>query len=166
MVDLRQTGMRLVCDQAGITGIEVGQLLIIQMDARSRELFAGQTPEDQEGREFPNAIIVEVRWIRQNLRGGLQMGLQRLGHENQAAKLFLHEESQSPLILDVILLRSAGKVCIVSPASPAIEPGSVGRLLGEVSSLDHGQRVYIGLNRRHTRHFQLLQYVPIEAGSG
>lgn len=166
MVDLSQTGMRLVCDHANASGIEVGQLLTIHMDARSRELFAGQAPELADAAELPDMSIVEVRWIRQNLRGGLQMGLQRLGEESQGAKLRLNEESQFPLILEVILVRTAGRVCIIAPASPNIEAGGVGRVLEESSSLDQGQRVYFGLNRRRTRHFQLLQYVPIqEAGN-
>ncbi|MEK8088551.1 hypothetical protein [Thermithiobacillus plumbiphilus] len=166
MVDLSQTGMRLVCDHASTSGIEVGQLLTIQMDARSRELFAGQAPELADAMRLTDLSIVEVRWIRQNMRGGMQMGLQRLGEESQAARLYLNEESQSPMTLEVILVRTAGRVCIIAPASPNIDAGGVGRIEEEVSGLDRGQRVYFGLNRRRTRHFQLLQYVPIKTAAG
>lgn len=159
LVDVSNTGMRIVCDYATAPEIEVGQVVGIEpadpadvdWDAVLNR-FASDLPSPTQ------VAVTQVRWVRQNLRGGIQMGLRNLGKQVRAAALTLDESPVEGESIPIILLQQDGRHHLLLSGTVSPQGGATGLLMETADGVAGTRRIRLGPVVVKTRYFRQIEF--------
>lgn len=153
LADISRTGLRVVNDNLGEQILGVGQLVAIEPDEQTLK-------DTSSGGYIKDLALLQVRWLRQNLRGGVQVGLRKLGDRPRAVELHLDEQEPGVHASATCIAIVHDKTdTLIIPSSLPFKKGLTGRLIDE----HQVQKIRLGEEISKTRHFQQVVYWELPA---